>query len=203
MRTAAIAALLVVAPLSHAGTFAPAGAGRYVYTGHIEQADVSRLKKLAEDGQRFEVVIESNGGDLMAGIALGDYTRTIDWQVTVTVRRALSAAALWTVGDRDWHYENDDAVVGWHLPWYADADGGPKRQSASQYTMAAYWMGSYLDRVLGRAVAEPLMARMAVLRDLGEEGDKVDVNWFYVWTRDGGRRFGHWDAGKWSWLASP
>lgn len=165
LATLSVAALAATSAL--AGTFkdisnreTPDGERWIYYTGTVTQSDTKTYESLLKGDDMIVLVMDSGGGDFYAGIALGKLTRKYRDMVQILVSKAYSAAALWTVGDDDYDWLDEDAELGFHLPYqYA------QNSTAGTNQKIGYEMGRYLETVMGREDAETLMEVLADIRD--------------------------------------
>ncbi|MBL8069360.1 MAG: hypothetical protein JNM28_13005 [Armatimonadetes bacterium] len=166
-RFATLAVAALAATAAFAGTFkdisnedTPDGERWIQYTGTVANSDLKTYEKLLRGDETIVLVMSSGGGDFYAGIALGKMTRKYRDMVQILVDKAYSAAALWTLGDDDYDWLDDDAELGFHLPYiYA------QNATAGTDQKIGYAMGRYLEDVMGRDEADTFMDVLGQIRD--------------------------------------
>ena len=183
-----ILALIFLPSLCYSGTFTEKISGVYEFRGSMEASDVQKFKDIASKHAKFELVIDSEGGSLFAGMELAEFTRQIEQKVRITAGECYSAAALWASADPDMRYRDKDSFLAWHLPWYY-MRGGPAEQTVGMTTKAAYWMTTCMNRTLGEPKAKDLILWMSDVRDLH------GINGFVVQMRGKADRSALWDDG--------
>ena len=179
--------LALLPSFAFGGEFKKIRDGLYEFSGPMYMSDVAEFKRIAGKETQFELVIDSPGGSLDAGIQLADFTKSISNKVRITAKECYSAAALWTVADDDWRWCDDKSFVAFHLPWYP-----AHTPTEADWMYCGYLIGSCLDRMLGHAVTDPLMFRLALIRD------KHNINGFEVWFKDS-KKSGLWTSDGWVW----
>lgn len=185
--------LLLLPSICSAGTFTKVGEKSYAFTGPMVPSDFQSFKDIADQEVSFEIAIDSEGGDLFTGIKLAEFTKSISNRVKVTVGECYSAAAIWASADPGMKFRDDKSFLAYHLAWYSSG-GTPAEQTIGMTTMAAYWLGTCMNKTLGEKRSEYLMKRMSDARD------KHGIDGFIVQTKDGRERTGLWTWDKgWVW----
>lgn len=163
--TLAIASLLTAT--SFAGTFRDissdktAKGERWIsYTGEVEKKDVAVYESLLKGEDQVILVINSPGGDFESGVKLGKLTRKYRDEVTIYVDKAYSAAALWTIGDDNYDWLDEEAELGLHLPYIYGKEAG-----AGTDQTIGYIMGRYLEDVFGEDSAALLLSTLGTIRN--------------------------------------
>ncbi|MCU0317556.1 MAG: hypothetical protein MUC92_13300 [Fimbriimonadaceae bacterium] len=164
-KTIALVSLVVATVASQAGTFrqiespSPRVAA-YVYSGTVAQGDERAYGQLLSRHEELIIVIDSPGGNLLAGIQMGQLTRQNDQRVTLVAKQAYSAAGMFWLGDSQPKFLDEESEVGLHLAFSDD----PKVNDAFDQTVG-YMIGKYFEQMLGDAdVAFKLMERLSVMR---------------------------------------
>ena len=185
--------LLALLPcVSYAGTFTQIREGLYEFNGPMYAADVLAYKRLFAENTEMEIVVDSPGGSLQAGIDMADWTRQYNFKVRLTAKECYSAAALWVSADPDFRYYDKDALLAWHIPWLSRG-GTPQEQTLGETSIMAYDLGSAMNRSLGEGRTRPLF------QDMCDARDWKGINSFVVWKRDEPTRIGLWTETGWEW----
>lgn len=155
-----------VACTASAGTFSridkgdTAGTQLWLYTGEVVAGDVPNLKKVLDEQDHVIIVIDSPGGEWLAGMEMGKETRKRRDEVTLVAKGAYSSAANWWMSDDDRRFLDKDSEVGLHLP-YVNGKDIPEGQDQH----VGYLMGRYFEKVLSSEdVADKLMSLLATVR---------------------------------------
>lgn len=161
-----VIATMCTLSIAQAGTFKRIDKGDikdnqiWLYTGEVVAGDVPNLVKVLDEEDHVTIVIDSPGGEWVAGMDLGRETRKRRDEVTLIAKAAYSSAANWWMADDDRTFLDKDAEVGLHLP-YANGKDIPEGQDQQ----VGYLMGSYYAKVLSSEdVAGQLMGLLADLR---------------------------------------
>lgn len=165
-RIALALAAMAVACVSQAGTFKevvsekiPEGHKLYMYEGEIKDVDVPAYEKLIKQDEHITIVINSLGGNFIAGVDLGRMTMKYRDEVTLVVDKAYSAAATWALGDDDMAWLNEKSELGLHMPFLVGQDAG-----AGLDQNLGYIFGRYLEDVFGEETGPKILMRLGEIR---------------------------------------
>lgn len=143
---------------AQAGTFTQTTPYHYNYTGDIDTADVALLAALPNDHE-VTVVVNSKGGEYVAGLDLGRLTKLR--HVHIVVDFAASAAGLWALGDPHVAYLPAGLGVWLHLPFIYGLSEDPET-----WMMDGVVLESYIMDMLGykRERADAMLIELTYLR---------------------------------------
>lgn len=179
--TFAIAALTLAAA-SQAGQFEKIdtlkdGTNVYAYTGSMELEDAKTYKQILDRDRHSVIVINSPGGQFVAGLEMGQMTMERDSEVTLIVDMAYSAAGMWALADDKITFLAEESELGLHLPFRADAETGAEAKKEAQPSLdgeqmfIGYAMGHFLQERFGANAAFAIMNDLAKIRDeFGTQG---------------------------------
>ncbi|MBS1704242.1 MAG: hypothetical protein JST40_00095 [Armatimonadetes bacterium] len=164
-RALTITALVGAFAAAQAGTFTSLGATdegieMYKYSGEMKLDDAKEYAKLLDKPEHIGILIDSPGGQFVAGLVMGELTAKFRDEVTLVVDHAYSAAGLWALADDDMIFLNDKSELGLHLPYaYGEV------MTEAQAQRIGHLMGKYLDDRMGDEAGEAIMEKLADIRD--------------------------------------
>lgn len=145
MRIPIAAALLLWAQTALAASVGAVGSGdqtMILITGELVRGDAQRFTEVALSHRDATVVLASPGGNLQAGIDIGEAARLLDMRTMVPDNAvcASACALAWLGGTR--RVMGDGAQIGFHAAYRVTEQGG-----ASVSSMGNALVGGYLNKL--------------------------------------------------------